>query len=137
MILHTKKVYLIVFLADIFKMIITAEIRWNSFYSISKSCIVFEFSALHASLNYCFIMCRLGCYYFSTLLKILGLHRLQWVQSAHRFLQRKHYTTVWFHICATFRCMACWTPKDTCSFCIELKICNNIWRFTSCKTGGN
>ena len=108
-------------------MVILAYIRWNSFYAITKSRIVFEFLATHASLDFCTFMCCFGCYYFCNPLKKLRL-TLVLIRTACTLLMLKGNGTLiaLFHIRTAFRCMACRISEDFCSLFVEFKISKDI-----------
>ena len=88
----------------LFQMVILAYIRWNSFYAITKSRIIFEFLAAHAPLDFCTFMCRFGCYYFCNSLKNLRL-ALILIRTAYTLLMQKGNGTLTalFHIRTAFR----------------------------------
>ena len=122
----------------LFQMIILAYIRWNSFYAITKSRIIFEFLAAHAPLNFCTFMCCFGCYYFCNPLKNFR-PALILIRTAYTLLMQKGNSTLiaLFHIRTAFRCMAGWTSEDFCSLFVEFKISKDIRSRFPRQTCGN
>lgn len=122
----------------LFQMVIPAYIRRNSFYAITKSCIIFEFLAIHAPLDFCTFMCRFGCYYFCNSLKNLR-SALILIRTVGTLLMQKGNRTLitLFHIRTAFRCMTGRTMKDFCSLFVEFKISKNIRSCFPCQACGN
>ena len=122
----------------LFQMVIPAYIRWNSFYPITKSCIIFKFLTAHAPLDFCTFMCSFGCYYFCNPLKNLR-PALILIRTVGTLLMEKGNGTLiaLLHIRTAFRCITGWTAKDFCSLFVEFKISQNIRSCFPCQACGN
>lgn len=102
----------------------------ESIYSFSKPCIFFDFSTIHALLNFLMFICCFRCPYFGNPLKDARF-TLILIQIVGKFLAHKGNSALdaLFLIKATFGFKFCRKSEHFCFFFVEFKISKDIWRW--------